>query len=277
MTNASKKSFPRINRKLASFTLIELLVVIAIIAILASMLLPALQQARNTAKKSSCLNNIKQTSLGVFFYTNSNNDYFPPPWNRFYWGNYISKALGLKSNLPNVTDADRNSKDTKHDFWAATDKIFICPSQEFTYGVDHKDPSTVTSNPIVKTITYRPTIVNPDNTPVNGQRGGWGTVNTSSAAYPDTKKITKTINNSVIMAECYYAAVVTSGNKYGILAPSSTPLTVDYWKKNIDNPAVPHDASVNLQRHNNTTNVLFTDGHVENITRRIPDTHYRLQ
>ena len=266
MTNFSKKTF----------TLIELLVVIAIIAILASMLLPALQQARNTAKKSSCLNNIKQTSLGIFIYTDSNDDYFPPPWNRFYWGNYISKALGLKSNLPNVTDADRNSKDTKHDFWAATDKIFICPSQEFTYDVDHKTPYTVTTNPIVKTITYRPTVANPDNTLVNGQRGGWGTVS-SDPAYPDTKKITKTINNSIIMAECYYAAVVTSGNRYGILSPTSTALTLDGWKKNVDNAAAPVNYGVNYQRHNGTTNVLFTDGHVENITRQTPDSHFRLQ
>ena len=121
-------------RKRRTFTLIELLVVIAIIAILASMLLPALQQARERAKSISCINNLKQLHTATAMYA-GDYGYYPAAWS----GN--SPEKNWKTDIVGYMAGKRTDANSAGIYGSL--KVLQCPSAigarpSWSYGMNYR-------------------------------------------------------------------------------------------------------------------------------------------
>src|SRR2546430_6254729 len=138
----------------SAFTLIELLVVLAIIAILSSLLLPALSRSKVQARSIACLNNVRQLQLCCLLYAHDNNDRFPPN-HSVYDVATGAPFPGLDLSLtwcPGNARADTNTANIERGYlfpYNRSTAIYHCPADRSTVVTLAGQPL-----PLLKTRSY---------------------------------------------------------------------------------------------------------------------------
>jgi prepilin-type N-terminal cleavage/methylation domain-containing protein/prepilin-type processing-associated H-X9-DG protein len=215
-----------------AFTLIELLVVIAIIAILAAILFPVFARARESARRASCLSNLKQIGLGMIMYTEDYDEHVPPI--------DINAAADTNANNP------YGWADAIQPYLKST-QIFQCPSEQ--WGTKYNgDPSHYGSgytdywmNIMLSKPSYQ----------------GSGGVSIAEIDYPSQMVFLADGGGTWANGPSYYSSARYSSNG---VSKSSAP--IGYCNAT----SAPHLAVImddGAKRHLDGTNFAFADGHAK--------------
>ena len=287
----------RQRRRAQGFTLIELLVVIAIIAVLIGLLLPAVQQAREAARRAQCKNNLKQIGLALHNYADRVK-VFPPAYlsNIDAGGNDLGPGWGWCSFLlPDLDQANlQRTINFNLDITNAANLVprttfitsFACPSDSApnTFAVS-VDPN---GNPLLPSVV----VAHANYIGVNGNNGVTGNQATNDGAFLENQAfapaaITDGLSNtffiserSVNMSYTTWVGAITGAGVVDMRDPSpnaiegSAALIVGHCGPHPPNNPMVTDADATSSGHTGGCHFLFGDGSVHFIGSLISLTVY---